>query len=91
MNKIILFSNWCENNIKKLLICASVVMVCFVSIVLFSWLFGYYLNGLCAYKFELASCWGGLSAIVTGIGSILAIAGINLTHKYIDSKYNSEL
>jgi hypothetical protein len=66
-------------------------MITFIALVLFSWLFGYFANGLYSYKFDLQSCWGGLTAVITGIGSILTIAGVNLVHKYIDSKYNSEL
>lgn len=91
IEKINKFCIWAESNLKSILILCSIVMIAFITIVLFSWLFGYFANGLYSYKFDLQSCWGGLTAVITGIGSILTIAGVNLVHKYIDSKYNSEL
>jgi hypothetical protein len=31
----------------------------------FAWLGGYILNGICGFKFDLASCWAGFGAIAT--------------------------
>lgn len=78
-----------ENNIRSILILSTIIMIIFVSLILCSWLAGFWLNGLYLYKFELASCWSGLSAVIAGIGSILTIAGVNIARHYIDSKYNS--
>ena len=47
------------------------------------WAIGFFANGLFNYKFDLASCWGGVSAL-SGSGTLAAV-------KYIyDSIYNSE-
>ncbi|MBU2701916.1 hypothetical protein Ga0466249_003043 [Sporomusaceae bacterium BoRhaA] len=49
----------------------------------FAWLFGYVLNGLYSYKFDLASCWAGFGAIATA-----AAAGCG--RWWIDSRENSK-
>lgn len=50
-------------------------------IVLFSWLFGYWSNGLYGTKFEIDSCWQGLSACGMGL--------IGLFKWLVDSSKNS--
>lgn len=57
----------------------------FLGLVMMSWLFGYWSNGLYGTRFEINSCWQGLAGIVTGLGGLATMAA----KYYIDSKYNS--
>lgn len=56
-----------------------------LGLVMLSWLFGYWSNGLYETHFEINSCWQGLAGIVTGLGGLATMAA----KYYIDSKYNS--
>ena len=56
-----------------------------LGLVMLSWLFGYWSNGLYGTHFEINSCWQGLGGIVTGLGGLATMAA----KYYIDSKYNS--
>lgn len=56
-----------------------------LGLVMLSWLFGYWSNGLYRTHFEINSCWQGLAGIVTGLGGLATMAA----KYYIDSKYNS--
>lgn len=56
-----------------------------LGLVMLSWLFGYWSNGLYGTHFEINSCWQGLAGIVTGLGGLATMAA----KYYIDSKYNS--
>ena len=56
-----------------------------LGLVMLSWLFGYWSNGLYGTHFEINSCWQGLAGIVTGLGGLTTMAA----KYYIDSKYNS--
>ena len=56
-----------------------------LALVMLSWLFGYWSNGLYGTHFEINSCWQGLAGIVTGLGGLATMAA----KYYIDSKYNS--
>ena len=57
----------------------------FLALVMLSWLYGYWSNGLYGTKFEINSCWQGLAGIVTGLGGLAAMAA----KYYVDSRYNS--
>ena len=57
-----------------------------LGLVMLSWLFGYWSNGLYGTHFEINSCWQGLAGIVTGLGGLATMAA----KYYIDSKYNSD-
>ena len=61
-------------------------LMMFLALVMLSWLYGYWSNGLFGTKFEINSCWQGLAGIVTGLGGLAAMAAKD----YVDSKYNSE-
>ena len=56
-----------------------------LGLVMLSWMFGYWSNGLYGTHFEINSCWQGLAGIVTGLGGLATMAA----KYYIDSKYNS--
>lgn len=58
-------------------------IIVFMFIIVFcAWLGGYIMNGLYGAKFDLASCWAGITAIG-------GIAGTVLVKWNIDSKNNS--
>lgn len=40
-------------------------------------------------KFELGSCWQGISVVVAGLGGIVALAKACWTKYGMDSKFNS--
>ena len=56
-----------------------------LGLVMLSWLFGYWSNGVDGTHFDIISCWQGLAGIVTGLGGLATMAA----KYYIDSKYNS--
>lgn len=59
------------------------IFACMFLLLFVFWAVGYFANGLYDYKFDLASCWGGIAAL-SGSGTLAAI-------KYIyDSKYNTK-
>lgn len=65
------------------------VMMCFLGLVMFSWLFAFWSNGLRGTQFDLGSCWQGISAVVAGMTGVAALAGSQYAKYYLDSKYNS--
>ncbi|WP_196595696.1 hypothetical protein [Pectinatus frisingensis] len=50
-------------------------------VVLFSWVYGYWSNGLYGTKFQIDSCWQGISACGVGL--------VGLFKWLIDSTHNS--
>ena len=64
-------------------------MMVFLSLVMFSWFIGFWANGLCGAKFDLGSCWQGISAVVAGMTGVAALVGTKYARYYLDSKYNS--
>lgn len=70
---------WLKKNIS--LICMVFALVSGI-FVLVSWGIGYYANALFGYKFQIESCWQGLTA--------LGLGGVGLLKWLIDSVHNSE-
>ena len=87
---ILRFTTWAQANWLALIISMAVMMMFFLCLVMFSWIFGYWANALFAFKFELGSCWQGVSAVVTGIVGIVGVAKAAWTKYATDSQYNSE-
>lgn len=56
---------------------------------MFSWLYGYWSNALCGTKFELNSCWSGITVVITGLGGVAALAKAAWTKYRTDSELNS--
>lgn len=65
------------------------VMMIFLALVMFSWFVGFWANGMWGAKFDLGSCWQGISAVVAGMTGVAALAGSKYARYYLDSKYNS--
>jgi hypothetical protein len=88
-NKILVFSNWAQANWLALIIFMVIVMLLFVCVIMFSWLYGYWSNALCGTKFELSSCWSGITVVVTGLGGVGALAKAAWTKYSADSQFNT--
>lgn len=86
---IVSFSKWSQKNWLALIIFAITSMLFFVSLIAFSWLFGYWSNALYGTRFELNSCWQGITAVVAGMGGIAALAKAAWTKYKTDSEFNS--
>ena len=89
-NKLLKFAEWAENNWLIIIILMITLMLFFVCAIMFSWLYGYWSNALHGTKFELNSCWQGITAVVAGLGGVAALAKTAWTKYNIDSQYNSE-
>ena len=87
--KIISFGRWAEKNWLALVIFMVVIMLLFLCAVMVSWLYGYWSNALWHTKFELNSCWQGISVVIAGLGGITALAKAAWTKYNIDSQYNT--
>lgn len=88
-NKIIDIGKWGQRNWLPLIIIMSICMMIFLCLVMASWLVGYWANAMYGMKFELSSCWSGISVVVTGMAGVAALAGACWTKYHTDSKFNS--
>jgi len=87
--KILIFANWAQANWLALIIFMVIVMLLFVCAIMFSWLYGYWSNALRGTKFELSSCWSGITVVITGLGGVAALAKAAWTKYNTDSQYNT--
>lgn len=88
-NEITALGQWGQKHWLQLIIIMSIVMMIFLCAVMVSWLIGYWANALYGMRFELSSCWSGISVVVTGMAGIVALAGACWTKYHTDSKFNS--
>lgn len=89
--KLLTFCNWAQANWLALVIFMVILMLLFVCAVMLSWLIGYWANALYGTKFELSSCWSGITVVVTGLAAVAALAKAGWTKYGQDSQYNSPL
>lgn len=89
-DKVQQFGNWAESHWLALVIIMVTCMLLFLLLVLLSWLIGYWTNAIYHTSFELESCWSGVAAIGTGLGSVAALATAAWAKYHTDSKYNSD-
>lgn len=87
---ILKFSDWALANWLALVIFMTVFWMLLLVTVVGSWLWGYWSNGLHGTHFELASCWSGVAAILTGFASIAALAKAAWTKYGQDSQMNTQ-
>lgn len=87
--KIVALGQWGQKHWLQLIIIMSILMMIFLCAVMVSWLVGYWANALYGMRFELSSCWSGISVVVTGMAGIVALAGACWTKYHTDSKFNS--
>lgn len=89
-DKVQRFGQWAESHWLALVIIMVTCMLMFLMLVLLSWLIGYWVNAIYHTSFELESCWSGVAAIGTGLGSVAALATTAWAKYQTDSKYNSD-
>lgn len=89
-DKVQQFGQWAEAHWLALVIIMVTCMLGFLLLVLLSWLIGYWANAIYHTSFELESCWSGVAAIGTGLGSVAALATAAWAKYHTDSKYNSD-
>lgn len=89
-DKVQRFGQWAESHWLALVIIMVTCMLGFLLLVLVSWLIGYWANAIYHTSFELESCWSGVAAIGTGLGSVAALATAAWAKYHTDSKYNSD-
>lgn len=89
-DKVVRFAKWAQKNWLALIIFLSVLMMLFLCAVMFSWLYGYWSNALRGTRFELQSCWTGVTVVCTGVAGIVSLGKACWTKYGLDSKYNSE-
>lgn len=90
-NKIVRFAEWAQANWLALIIFMVLVMMIFLLAVMLSWLYGYWSNALGGTKFDLSSCWSGVTVVIIGLGGVAALAKAAWTKYDTDSQYNSNL
>lgn len=88
---MIRFSEWAQTNWLALIIFMVLAMLFFLFVVMISWLYGYWSNAINGTHFELASCWSGVTVVITGLGGVAALAGAGWSKYHIDSKYNTAM
>lgn len=88
-SKIIALGTWGQQHWLPLIIILSCIMMIFLVAVMISWLVGYWCNALKGTHFELASCWSGISVVVTGMAGVASLAGACWTKYHTDSKFNT--
>ena len=82
-------AEWVEDNWLLLASFLAVYVLLLVTIISFSWVFGYWYNGLTANKFEINSCWQGIAAVASGFISPILMTLAGLAKYNINSKFNS--
>ncbi len=87
---ILRFAKWAQANWLALVIFMVIVMMSFLAFVMFSWSVGFWSNALYGTRFELGSCWQGITVVITGLGGVAALAKAAWTVYATDSKYNSK-
>ena len=72
------FSEWAKPNFISIIIFLICYMLMFLGFVMFSWAFGYWANAFYGMKFELGSCWQGITVVVAGFGGVAGLAKYGL-------------
>ena len=85
--KLIKIFGWIKETQIGLLLSA---MMFFLVVVLCCWLYAFWSNGLYGTKFDLGSCWQGLTVVATGLVTVAGFASKDYVKHWIDSKYNSK-
>ena len=87
--RILKFSEWAQANWLALVVFMVIIMLTFVCAIMLSWLYGYWSNALLGTKFDLTSCWSGITVVITGLGGVGALAKAGWTKYKTDSEFNS--
>lgn len=88
MNK--LFS-WLKDNWELLISGIAIYVLIFSTLLGISWLFGYWYNGITSGKFEINSCWQGLTIVLVNVLTQIGLIVTSLTRYNTYSRYNSPM
>jgi hypothetical protein len=81
--------NWAEEHWLSVVILMVLFLFFMLLLILLSWLYGYWSNGLKGTKFDIASCWSGVTVVISGATGVAALAGAAWSKYSTDSKFNS--
>lgn len=87
---IVYIGDWAQVHWFAVIIFMICMMMNYLVLVMLSWLYGFWSNGLYGTKFDLSSCWQGITVVITGFGGIAALGKTALAKYDIDSKVNSK-
>jgi hypothetical protein len=87
--KFINSMKWSEEHWLSIVILMLLILFFALLAVLYSWIYGYWSNGLKGTKFDLNSCWSGVTVIAAGLGSVAALSVPAWAKYSTDSKFNS--
>lgn len=73
MKRITERSDWLEEHAQAIAIWIAIYWAVMLSLVMFCWFFGYWYNGITQGKFDLASCWQGITAVLGGFASAVSV------------------
>lgn len=79
---------WIKHNQIGILLSAMMFFLC---VVMFCWTYAFWSNGLNGTKFDLGSCWQGLTVVATGLVTVAGFASKDYVRHWIDSKFNSPM
>lgn len=88
-DKVLQFADWAETHWLALVIYAVLFLLLCLAVVLVSWIYGFWSNGLWGTKFDVNSCWSGVTVIVAGLGGVTALAKAAWTKYNADSQFNT--
>lgn len=87
--KILILAEWVQAYWLALICFLTIIWCLFLFLLAGTWWIAFLLNGLYGYKFELNSCWQGVTVAGVALGSIFALAKAAWTKYDTDSKNNS--
>ena len=86
MNKLM---KWLETYWFSILLAVGLGWMLILFIVQLSWLYGYWYNGMTSGKFDLDSCWKGVTASLGGIASLVTTVAMAVMRFGNISKFNT--
>jgi hypothetical protein len=89
-NKFIAFCDWAQLYWLALVVFMTLLWMAFLLMIGASWLYGYWSNGLHGTKFDINSCWQGISVVAAAFAAILALAKAGWTKWKTDSEFNTD-
>lgn len=89
VEKAIRAAIWMEYHWVIMVILLVVSMMPWVVIVMFSWSYGFWSNGLYGTHFDLSSCLNAVGVIVAALGGVATLAKAAWTKYDSDSRFNS--
>lgn len=83
-------TTWVLNHFNLCIVSAAAFLLLWIVLLMASFLFGYWCNGLFGTKFEISACITGVGALATGVGTLWVTAKGVMDKYRIDSELNSK-